>query len=102
MCEKLQNALAEHGPSALPVDDASKAQVRQCGACRAFIEALDEITAVLTRMPVHDAPQPVVERVLAATRGRGTLDRHATRIGSVDRDAADNRDPRGGSNHMQS
>lgn len=95
MCEKLQDALAEHGPRALPVDDPSQAHLRECADCRAFIAALDEVAAALTTMPVHDAPQPVVERLLAATRD----DRVDTRVG---REAADSRNRSGRSNDMQS
>jgi predicted TIM-barrel fold metal-dependent hydrolase len=98
VCEKLQDALAEHGPRALPVDDASQAHLRECTDCRAFIDALDEVTAALATLPVHDAPQAAVERVLAATRD----ERVETRGGSTNHDAAGGRHQSERSPHMQS
>ena len=69
MCERLQDDLAEYGSGALSAE--ADSHLRECGDCRSFAAALGELDAVLTRVPLHDAPQALVDRVLATLADRG-------------------------------
>jgi predicted TIM-barrel fold metal-dependent hydrolase len=68
MCEELRETLAESGRGAASTDDVVRGHLRECLDCCAFEEALADVDAALGAMPVHDAPDRVVEQVLASSR----------------------------------
>lgn len=69
-CTQFQESLAERWPSRPPVDPAAHAHLLGCLDCRTVLAALQELDTTLTAMPIHDAPDRIVEQVLASTRSR--------------------------------
>ena len=65
-CRQIQRTLAERGPEALRADEQAQDHVAECGDCFAFLEALAEVDAGLARLEPVDAPDQLVEELLAA------------------------------------
>ncbi len=65
ICKKIQDTLATDGPQALRRDDAAQQHLAECNECFAFLESLSAIENGLQGMPGLDAPDHVVESLLA-------------------------------------
>lgn len=65
VCRRVQKTLAEEGPRGLRPDEAAQAHLAECAECYAVLEALAEMDAAFTELPTTDAPDEVVERLLA-------------------------------------
>ncbi len=65
ICRRIQGTLAEHGPAALRSDAAAQRHLEECNDCFAVLEALSELDEVFHEMPRVDAPDELVERLLA-------------------------------------
>ena len=64
-CKKIQDTLAADGPQALRQDKAAQQHLTECNECFAFLESLSEIENGIQNMPRLDAPDSVVESLLA-------------------------------------
>jgi protein TonB len=64
-CKKLQETMAAEGPEVLQTDDAAQRHLEECEACFSFLGTLQELNASLLEMPTVDAPDHVVEELLA-------------------------------------
>ena len=64
-CKKIRDTLASDGPQALRRDDAAQQHLAECNECFAFLESLSEIENGFQKMPRLDAPDHVVESLLA-------------------------------------
>ena len=64
-CRTIRDRLATEGPGALRDDEAAQRHVAECNDCFAFLESLSAIESGLADLPQHDAPDHVVERLLA-------------------------------------
>lgn len=67
-CLALQDLLAEAGPTALQADVEAQRHLERCEACFAFLESLAEVDGALRALPLPDAPDALVERLLARVR----------------------------------
>ncbi len=65
ICKQLKDVLATEGPRALQADEAAQQHLSECAACFDFLESLSAIEAGLHSLPSLDAPQRVVESLLA-------------------------------------
>ncbi|MCP3977865.1 MAG: hypothetical protein GY716_00850 [bacterium] len=64
-CKKLRDKLAADGPQAIRDCLDSQQHVLECSDCFEFLEALSEIEGALPELPPHDAPDAVVDALLA-------------------------------------
>ena len=64
-CRRIQRTLAEQGPSALQSDAPAQQHLEECDDCFSVLEALTELDETFLEMPRLDAPDELVERLLA-------------------------------------
>jgi TonB family protein len=64
-CQKIRDTLATDGPQALRGDETARQHLAECEECFAFLESLSQIDTGLGSMPQIDAPDEVVEHLLA-------------------------------------
>jgi len=64
-CKKIRETLAAEGPRALGRDDAAQQHLAECSECFTFLESLSQIENGLQDMATLDAPDHVVESLLA-------------------------------------
>ena len=64
-CKKLQEMLAAEGPEVLRKDDLAQHHIETCEDCFSFLEGLHALNADLRDMPMVDAPDTLVEKLLA-------------------------------------
>ncbi len=81
VCRRIQSTLADRGAAALRADEGAQRHLDECDDCFAVLESLTELDAAFEAMPPVDAPDELVERLLAheevrspatTTTGRGT------------------------------
>jgi TonB family protein len=77
-CKKLQETLAAEGLEALQKDDAAQRHLEECEECFYFIETLQELNTSLSEMPLTDAPDRVVETLLARPELRTPVGKRPT------------------------
>jgi hypothetical protein len=67
-CGEIQERLTDSGPAALRADPSARHHIAECEDCYAFLETLCKVDAAFRTLPLHDAPDVLVERVVAAAR----------------------------------
>lgn len=65
ICRKVQHTLAEQGPEALRSDDRAQRHLEECADCFEMLENVAGVDDVLGKLPDLDAPNELVERLLA-------------------------------------
>ncbi len=63
-CDKIQTILVSEGAPALQSDPVGQDHLVSCANCFAFLEALHEVDAALTELPVVDVSDPVFDSLL--------------------------------------
>lgn len=66
ICQQTQELLAAEGVAALHQNPQARDHVTDCSDCFPFLEALAAIEAELSALPPYQAPQDLVERVVAS------------------------------------
>lgn len=64
-CKRIRNHLAESGLQALQYDSLAQKHLAECEGCFQFLEKLSQIDEGLSALPALDAPDELVERLLA-------------------------------------
>lgn len=64
-CERVQGLLADNGPGVLENDAEARGHVESCDACFETLERLAALDLALAELPPHNAPDAVVEKLLA-------------------------------------
>ncbi len=64
-CNQIQETLAAEGPQAFREDERAQQHLEECEACFGFLETLVELDASLHALPVVDAPDTLVNQLLA-------------------------------------
>ncbi len=65
ICRKVQQTLAEQGPEALRPDATAQRHLEECPDCFQMLETVAGLNDALGKLPDLDAPDEVVERLLA-------------------------------------
>ncbi|MCP4654576.1 MAG: DUF3379 domain-containing protein [bacterium] len=65
ICRKVQQTLAEQGPGALRADEAAQRHLEECADCFQMLDTVAGLNGALDELPDLDAPDEVVERLLA-------------------------------------
>ncbi len=65
ICRRLQDILAERGPTALRDDEAAQRHLEECNDCFAVLDSLAALDAGFEALPRLDAPDELVEALLA-------------------------------------
>ena len=78
ICKELQDLLASEGPQAIRENEEAQQHLGECGECFAFLETLSELNDSLREMPAVDAPNDVVEKLLARPELRESGDLSVT------------------------
>ncbi|GAH33869.1 unnamed protein product, partial [marine sediment metagenome] len=65
ICKKLQDSLAAEGIVSLQQDETARRHVEECEECFLFLEATRELASAFENLPKLDAPDEVVDRLLA-------------------------------------
>ncbi|MEM7584866.1 MAG: hypothetical protein AAF560_15850 [Acidobacteriota bacterium] len=65
MCRRVQRILGEGGPTALQTDAAAQQHLEGCEDCFALLEQVARLDAAFDAMPKLDAPDELVEQLLA-------------------------------------
>jgi TonB family protein len=68
ICRELQERLAGEGAVALRDDAAAQRHLEECPACFQVLESLARLDEALREMPTVDAPEPVLDALLARAR----------------------------------
>jgi hypothetical protein len=71
ICRGVRRTLTTEGREALRDDPAAQQHLADCPDCQAFLEAQAELEALLFELPVMDAPDELVQRVLLAVEREG-------------------------------
>ena len=65
ICRKLQDTLAVDGPRALGEDQGAQDHLAECPSCFAFLESIAELDQGFDNLAALDAPEELVEKLLA-------------------------------------
>ena len=65
ICKELQDMLAAEGPQAVRENEGAQRHLEECATCFSFLETLSELNENLRELPVVDAPEALVEKLLA-------------------------------------
>ncbi|MCP4898418.1 MAG: VWA domain-containing protein [bacterium] len=65
ICKRIRSLLATEGPRALRGDAAAEEHLVDCPECLTLLETMSELDEVFAAMPAHDAPDEVVDALLA-------------------------------------
>jgi hypothetical protein len=78
ICKELQDVLAAEGPQAVRENEGAQRHLEECAKCFSFLETLSELNENLREMPVVDAPDVLVEKLLARPELNGNAEVDAT------------------------
>ena len=68
-CTAVQERLAEKGVELVARDAAIREHVAGCSGCGAFLEALEQVDAGMSRLPPRPAPPSLLVRIARAVAG---------------------------------
>lgn len=71
ICRDLQERLAVEGPQALRADAAAQRHLEECAECFRVMEELARLDEALSALPAADAPDSVVDGLLARVKAEG-------------------------------
>ena len=71
-CSRIQNTLAEHGPTAFQNNSADQAHLAECDACFAFMEALGQLDGELAGFPKEEPSDALIQQTLLAVSANQT------------------------------
>ncbi len=81
ICKELQDLLAAEGPQAVRENEGAQQHLEECAECFSFLETLSELNEQLREMPAVDAPDDVVEKLLARPELHGNAEVSVTPTG---------------------
>ena len=71
-CSRIQDTLAEHGPTAFQNKPADQAHLAECDACFAFMEALGQLDGELAGFPKDEPSDALIQQTLLAVSASQT------------------------------
>lgn len=83
ICERIRDLLAAEGPRGLRDDREAEEHLVECAGCLEALESMVELDRVFDAMPAYDAPDEVVDGLLAREEIQAGVD---TRSGTADKD----------------